>query len=440
LRELEHRFPDELVVIGVHSAKYTTERDDRHLAAAVQRLELDHPVVNDHAMRLWQEYAVRAWPTLMFLGPDGKAIGKHEGEFPLEPMAEIIEQMLDEFRQTQMLEPGPFELGTTLEVTSEPLAFPNAVALSDDGTRLYIADTNHHRIVACAADGRIESVIGDGDAGLLDGRAEQARFNHPHGLALDGPAIYVADTGNHAIRRIDLAGGEVTTIAGTGSKAQSYGSGGPALATELNSPWEVAVHDGTLYIAMAGNHQLWLHTLGSDEVRRYAGTGHEGRRDGRVAAAWLAQPSSIAVAESRLLFADAETSSVRTCDLATIEHGMVATLVGQDLFDWGDEDGPLTAALLQHTAGVAGGADVVYVADTYNNKIKRIDLTRGVITTLAGDGEPGHVDGAGHQARFFEPHGLALGQGRLYLADTNNHAIRCIELPTGEVSTLELTP
>lgn len=438
MRELEHRYPNELLVIGVHSAKYTTERDDRHLAAAVQRLELEHPVVNDRAMRVWQEYGVRAWPTLMFISPDGKVLGKHEGEFPLEPMIKIIEELLAEFRQAQLLEPGPFELTATPAQPAGLLAFPNAVALSPDGTRLYIADTNHHRIVVCDAAGRIETVLGDGLPGLVDGSAAHARFNHPHGLALDGQTLYVADTGNHAIRRVDLPDGLVTTTAGTGAQAQSYGSGGAALATDLNSPWDLAVWDGVLYIAMAGNHQLWLHALGSDQVRRYAGTGHEGRRDGRVAAAWLAQPSSLAAAAGRLLFADAETSSIRTCDLVTNEHGLVTTLAGKDLFDWGDEDGPLDQALLQHAAGVAGGAGEVFVADTYNNKVKRIDPARGEITTLAGDGEPGHVDSVGRDARFFEPHGLALGEGRLYVADTNNHAIRVIDQATGTVSTLAL--
>ena len=437
MRELERRFAHKLVIIGVHSAKYTAEGRDEHLRQTVRRLELDHPVVNDHSMRIWQEYGVRAWPTLMFVGPDGKVIGKHEGEFPLEPMVEIVEGMLAEFEAEGLLTPESFELGDVPGAPDRFLAYPSAIQATADGT-LYIADTNHNRIVISDGDGLVQRVIGSGAAGLLDGTAEQAAFHHPHGLALDEGVLYVADTGNHAVRSIDLETGIVSTLAGTGRKALSYGSGGPALETDLSSPWDVAVHNGVLYIAMAGNHQLWLHALGSGEVRRYAGTGHEGKRDGRVAAAWLAQPSAIAVAAERLVFADAETSSVRTCDVVSVENGLVTTVAGKDLFDWGDTEGPLDAALLQHAAGVAGGGELLYVADTYNNKIKRIDLARREIATLAGDGAAGYADGEGTAAHFFEPHGLALTAGMLYVADTNNHLIRKVDLATGAVSSIDV--
>lgn len=437
MRELERRFAHELVIIGVHSAKYTVEGQDAHLRQAVQRLELDHPVVNDHDMRIWQEYGVRAWPTLMFVGPDGKVIGKHEGEFPLEPMVEIVEGMLAEFEANGLLSRDSFVLGVVPDAPDSFLAYPSAVQAAADGT-LYIADTNHNRFVICDGDGLVQRVIGSGTAGLLDGAAEQAAFHHPHGLALDDGVLYVADTGNHVVRSIDLKTGVVSTLAGTGRKALSYGSGGPALETDLSSPWDVAVHNNVLYIAMAGNHQLWLHELGSNEVRRYAGTGHEGKRDGRVAAAWLAQPSAVAYADGRLTFTDAETSSVRTCDILSTENGQVATVAGKDLFDWGDVDGPLDGALLQHAAGVAGDGELLYVADTYNNKIKRIDLVRREITTLAGDGAAGDADGDGASARFFEPHGLALTADMLYVADTNNHLIRRVDLAIGAVTSVDV--
>ncbi len=252
--------------------------------------------------------------------------------------------------------------------------------------------------------------------------------------------MHVADTENHSIRRVNLATGEVKTVAGTGKIARSYGSGGPALETDLRSPWDVVVVNGTLFIAMAGNHQLWMLDIGEGEVRRFAGTGHEGKRDDRVPRAWLAQPSGIAQFGEGLLFADAETSSIRTS--ATSPNGDVATLVGKDLFDWGDIDGELDDALLQHATGVAVDPDtgLIYVSDTYNNKIKRLDPVERRITTLAGTGDPAHADGPGDVAAFFEPHGLAISDGKLYVADTNNHAIRVIDLESARVSTVNIVP
>ncbi len=434
MRELEAQFPDDLVIIGVHSAKYTAEGYDAHLQDAVRRLHIDHPVVNDHAMRVWSEYAVRAWPTLMIIGPDGRVIGKHEGEFDPDAMSVAVQQMVDEAAAD--LDRSSFDLGVPLPSVGGELAYPAAVGVV--GNRLYIADTGHHRVLVCTLDGEIELVIGSGDAGFRDGEAGQAQFRAPHGLTHHNGTLYVADTENHSIRRIDLATGAVATLAGTGHIARSYGSGGAALATDLRSPWDVVVVDEVLYIAMAGNHQLWSHRLGSDQIRRYAGTGHEGKRDDRVPRAWLAQPSGIATYRGDLLFADAETSSIRRS--ATDADGEITTLVGKDLFDWGDIDGPLDSALLQHATGVAADPEtgMIYVADTYNNKLKRIDPEERTITTFAGTGDPAHADGPPDIAAFFEPHGLSIAHGRLYVADTNNQVVRTVDLESGSVSTLRI--
>jgi sugar lactone lactonase YvrE len=436
LRDLEAKFPEHLAVIGVHSAKYTTERRDVHLAQAVRRLGIHHPVVNDGEMRLWSEYAVRAWPTLMFVGPDGRVIGKHEGEFDPDAMEVAVHQIIEEASAARALSGASLDLIAEPEPLATTLAFPTAVQVS--GERLFIADTMHHRIVIATLDGEIEQLIGSGEMGFLDGGANEASFHAPHGLDVYDGWIYVADTENHAIRAVELKTGQVSTIAGTGGIARSYGSGGSALETSLRSPWDVTVVDGTLYIAMAGNHQLWMHRLGSDEVRRFAGTGHEGKRDDRVPRAWLAQPSGVGPLRDGLVFADAETSSVRTSSLTT--DGEVVTLVGKDLFDWGDVDGSLSGALLQHTTGVAWepDSDLIYVSDTYNNKVKRIDLAERRITTLAGTGDPAHADGPADVAAFFEPHGLAVANGFLYVADTDNHAIRAVHLTTGVVSTIQV--
>jgi DNA-binding beta-propeller fold protein YncE len=220
-----------------------------------------------------------------------------------------------------------------------------------------------------------------------------------------------------------------------------YTSGGPALRTSLNSPWDVVLLEGVIWIAMAGFHQLWMYRPGAPEVRRFAGTGHEGLLDGTTSAGWLAQPSGLAAYDGQsLVFTDSETSSVRTADLPGYGDGRVLTLIGKDLFDFGDIDGDPETARLQHPLGVVRdpASGVIYVADTYNNRIKRLDPSTGRIESWLGDGQPGHEDGEGSAARFFEPAGLSVGGDALWIADTNNHAVRRADLATGAVTTIEI--
>jgi sugar lactone lactonase YvrE len=439
LRELETRYADRLVVIGVHSAKYPAEEESRHLAAAVQRLEVEHPVINDRGRRIWDAYAVRAWPSVMLVDPAGNVVAKHEGEFTIDMFEPFLEGGFAEWERAGLLTPGPLAGLTHLAPPTTPLAFPGKVVV--DGERLYIADTNHNRVVVTTLDGAVTQVIGSGEARLVDGAREAAAFNHPQGLAVDGDTLYVADTDNHAIRRVELASGAVTTIAGTGEQASSFVSGGLATRTSLNSPWDVVLLDGVLWITMAGFHQLWWHRPGSSEIRRFAGTGHEGLRDGSTSGAWLAQSSGLAAyGPQALAFTDSETSSVRTADLPGQGDGRVMTLVGEDLFEFGDIDGGPEIARLQHPLGVAYNESdgMLYVADTYNNRIKRLDPRTRQIESWLGDGQAGDDDGVGTAARFFEPAGLSAGAGAIWIADTNNHAIRRADLATGEVTTVAI--
>jgi DNA-binding beta-propeller fold protein YncE len=437
LRKLEQKYANELAVIGVHSAKFPNEKEKENLYKAVQRNELQHPVVNDADFQVWQQYACRAWPTLMFIDPQGKVIGKHEGEIPYESLDRLLGEMVADFdaqgllRRTARdfsLERGPATI----------LSFPGKVLADSAGSRLFIADSNHNRVLVTSLEGRVNQVIGSGRVGLDDGGFTVATFNHPQGLALDGNTLYVADTENHAIRKVDLIEETIETIAGNGNQGYRRDARGPGLSTELNSPWDLIYHGHALYIAMAGTHQLWSMTLGDGQIGPYAGSGQESITDGPLATATLAQPSGITTDGARLYFVDSETSSVRSADLAA--DGRVRTIVGLDLFVFGDVDGSEHNVRLQHPIGITYRDGVVYIADTYNHKIKQIfPMTRSALTLL-GTGQAGYQDGPGQQARFSEPSGLSFGNGRLlYIADTNNHLIRVADLEASEVWTLEIS-
>ena len=426
------------MVVGVHSPKFIGEKDTESVRQAIRRLEVGHPVVNDRDFRVWQAYAVRAWPTLMFIDPRGKVIGKHEGEFPFEPFDTLIGEMVAEFDAAGLLDRRPLDLG--LPPTDVPtfLRFPGKVIADETTDRLIISDTGHHRIIVADLLGQVQQVIGTGAQGFDDGPSEVATFSHPQGLALEGAMLYVADTENHALRAVDLAAGSVVTLAGTGEQLMGPRVGGPARQTPLSSPWDLALLDGTLYVAMAGTHQLWSMRLGSGFIVPFAGNGREDLVDGSLDSASMNQPSGLATDGTRLYVADSEASAIRVVEPGA--GGGIRTIVGEGLFEFGDRDGRGPADVrLQHPVGIAWHDGAIYIADTYNHKIKRLDPATAECRTWLGRGEPGGDDGDAEVATFSEPSGLAVAEGRLYVADTNNHAVRVAEMETGIVSTLLLT-
>lgn len=446
LHALEETFGSALVVIGVHSAKFRAEGESANLRTVVRRLGITHPVINDRDFEIWNAYGVRAWPTVACIGPDGRLKAVRSGEGVFKTFAPLIRELVETARDKGILDESPLASHPDRGM-EEPalLRFPGKVAAADEQT-LCISDTGNHRILlARLHEGKplagMRAAIGGPEPGLVDGPFKKSRFSTPQGTLAspDGRYIYVADTGNHAIRRIDRTEKSVRTLAGTGEQSTVYpGAGGYGPETALNSPWDVCLVGHTLYIAMAGAHQIWTLDTRTNHVAPFAGTGGEALVDGPLDEALLAQPSGLSYAEisgtSLLFFADAEASAVRAVDLSA---GEVRTLVGQGLFDFGDVDGPPEAALLQHALGVAYAPydRLVYVADTYNNKIKRIDPASGTCMSFSGKGR-GHIDG--RHARYFEPGGLCALGDHLYMADTNNHAVRVLDLQTGLVDTLQL--
>src|SRR6267143_6750637 len=218
LRKIERKYGDRVIIVGVHSPKFPAERETANLREAVLRYRIEHPVVNDRDFEVWNRFGGRAWPTLMFIDPQGRVIGKHEGELPFEQFDPVVAGMLADFEQRGILNPAAatIDLREILE-PARTLKFPGKVLATEDA--LYIADTNHHRIVKAGLDGSIQGSFGSGDPGLLDGPAGRAAFQQPQGMAKSGTTLYVADTENHAIRSIDLESGVVATLAGNGEQA-----------------------------------------------------------------------------------------------------------------------------------------------------------------------------------------------------------------------------
>ena len=434
LKRLEKKYPNELVVIGVHSAKFENEKDTENIRRIILRYEIEHPIVNDADFNIWRAYAVDAWPTRYLIDPAGYVIGKLSGEGGYEALDKAIGESIAEFRKRGELNEAPLKLVLEkAKVGDLPLAFPGKILADAKNDRLFIADSDHNRIVITRLDGTLVDVIGTGQHGMAGGSFAEATFFRPQGMALDGDKLYVADTENHLIRQINLTARTVETIAGTGVQSHEYGETGPAMKIALNSPWDLQLVGRTLYIAMAGPHQIWQLDLDKQEVSTYAGSGREARMDGARDEAAFAQPSGLATDGKTLFVSDAEANIIRAIDLGTSE---VRTLVGGDLFDFGDSDGHGNDVRLQHPLGLTRWNDKLLIADTYNHKIKLLDPAARRVTSFAGTGKPGQADGT--TPSFYEPGGLTIAGDKLYVADTNNHAIRVLDLKTKETKTLSL--
>lgn len=453
LKKLEQAYPQELVVVGIHSAKFQGEQDTENIREAVVRYQIEHPVVNDPTLSIWNYYQVPAWPTLVLIDPEGYVIWGNSGETTFERLDEVLRKAVRFYDRQKLIDRTPlrFDLEAA-KLPATPLRFPGKVLADQAGGRLFIADSNHNRIVIARLDGTCLATVGSGRIGVQDGDFASAEFNNPQGMALAGEMLYVADTQNHLLRKIDLAEKRVQTIAGTGKQARQPAElGVPArpLRTPLASPWDVCIHEGDLFIAMAGMHQIWKMPLDLSGIGPYAGNGAEDIVDGPLLPrrvrqegyAAFAQPSGLACDGTWLYVADSEGSSIRAVPLDPRQN--VQTVVGTAhlprarLFTFGDVDGQGPQVRFQHLLGVALYGERLYVADTYNNKIKMVDPATARVTTVAGTGASGASDAPG---LFDEPGGLSAAGGKLYVADTNNHAIRVIDLD-GEyrVSTLTLT-
>ncbi|HLJ07734.1 MAG TPA: alkyl hydroperoxide reductase [Acidimicrobiia bacterium] len=457
-RELEG---EPLLIISVHSPKFPAQREVELATEAVRQLEVTHPVVLDPDSRITHSFAVSGWPTMVFVGPAGTILGTLRGEPEPQGLLNVVRQVLAAGKADGSLTGGPLPLKPD-RAPPHRLAFPEAVLCAEVAgePRVIVADSGHHQVVICDTAGAELLRIGTGAPGLADGPAAEAELRRPCGLAVvhqpEGDILYIADTGNHALRAVDLQANLVTTLAG---------GPGQSTAPPLRSPWGLAWSGSRLYLAAAGSHQLWAFDPATSHLAVIAGTGAEGGKDGPATEAYFAQPSGLAFSggpvghsghgghggHRALYVVDAETSSIRAIDglddpgRARLGGAGTRTVCGAgDLFGFGDRDGAGPGAELQHPIGLTGGPDgTLWVADTFNHKIKRVDPSTGSCRTAFGNGDSlldeaspaGTVLGPAGPDRplFCVPEGVAAGpDGRsLLVADTGNHRIVSVPLDQG---------
>jgi hypothetical protein len=472
LRPLEEKFSDVLVTVGVHSPKFEHEADPVALAAAVERYEIHHPVLDDPELDTWKAYTARAWPTLVVIDPEGYIVAHLSGEGHADGLAVLIPELIAEHEAKGTLHRGsgpyvaPEATSGTLRFPGKALFLPAGRGSSDTGTSdaetsdagtWLVTDTGHHRLVELGTDFQtVLRTYGSGARGHADGPAADvdsvkptARFNEPQGLVLlpedvaakAGYDVVIADSVNHRLRGLSLTDGTATTVVGNGiqrlletgpARVDEDAAGftgqlsGHPLEVSLSSPWDVvwSTKLNAVVVAMAGTHQIFSFDPLTGAVAIVAGNGLEGLLDGPAHEAWFAQPSGLAEdADGNIWVADSETSALRKLAIAEDGTVTVETAVGKGLFDFGFRDGDAAEARLQHPLGVTVLPDgSVAIADTYNGAVRRYDPAAGKVSTLArGLSEPSDVIVDRTQAAGSEP--------LLVVVEGNKHQLVYVPIP-----------
>ena len=409
LRPVEEKFKDVLTVVGVHSPKFEYEKLPESVAAAIDRHEIHHPVLNDPNMTTWQSYGVRAWPTLVLVDPKGEIIATYSGEGHAHAIEALLEKLVPEYEASADLVRGaglykaPAPSSLALKQPGKIVAIPAAYRGLLGGAELLVSNSGAHNLVGLTTTNLLDPVvtIGAGVRGSTDGDFASASFAEPYGAVFlegelaskVGAHLLVADTANHLIRAINLETKKVFTIAGTGAQwMQANSTTGPALEINISTPWDIEVLENQLLIAMAGEHRIWKYDFETKSLGIFAGTSNEGLVDGNLAEAWFAQSSALIQSRStpgKIWIIDSETSALRSA-----HNGKIASQIGKGLFDFGHVDGPADQALLQHPLGLIELPDGnLLIADTYNRAIRKYSPSTNSVSTIARDlSEPSDLE------------------------------------------------
>ncbi|HET9834960.1 MAG TPA: thioredoxin-like domain-containing protein [Rhodanobacteraceae bacterium] len=421
LRQLENKYHDGLSVLGIHTPKYPAQQSDDAVLKAINRNYVKHPVANDAHWRAWQQYGIEVWPSVLLIDCEGRVAARFAGEGSLRRVDDAVSALLEDAATRDLRDYTPSRAAFRTEPRM-PLRFPaHALGTAD---RLYVSDTGHNRILECTHQGRVLRQFGSGNSGYWDGRLADAGFNAPQGLAIANDSLYVADTGNHCVRRIRLLRGEVETLLGSGVLGHHTPTDyPPGQRIAISGPSAITLSGDRVYVAVTGQHQIWRIDLHTSAIDVLAGSGRCGVRDGNGAECRLAQPSALAMLPGMLAIADAAGNAIRQLRLSDFSLG---TLAGGGPYMSGLEDGIATQARFAHPLGLAVDGGTLYVADTLNNRLRAIQVRGGAVSTLPVEW------------RFHEPQGISFAAGALWVADRNAHEVLRVDVDTGNCTRIPL--
>ena len=407
LGHLRNRYPDRLNVVAINVPRFDHEREPRRAGKRLGRHRFQFPIAHDADWTLWQHCGIEAWPTVVLVDVEGRMRERFVGDGQLREIDAAVSRLLGE-ATPRSLNAERIEMRRGGEPML-PLRFPSGLALS--GNYLYVADSGHHRVLECDLSGRVLRQFGSGGSGFIDGPMELAAFNRPQGLCIERDTLYIADTGNHAVRRVQLRGGDISTVVGAGrSGTPKEGLVADPRMVALDQPRAVSLSAGNLYIATAGDNRVWRFDLGTPGIALVAGSGRLAVVDGKAETVSFAEPTSLASVQQAIYICDAAGSAIR---LANARTGQVSTVLGQDAWTHGNTDGARADARMQQPQAIAldPAAPVLWIADSGNDRLRSLRLGGGELTTVE------------LPQRLHAPGGLVVADGVVWIADTDAHAV-----------------
>ncbi len=440
LEKIENKYQNKkVVIIGIHSPKFKTEKNNENVLEAIKRYRVKHPVVLDKDMKIWKSYGAGGWPTFVIIDPNGKISAKFSGEIPYKNFEKGLDAIIKKYPESKFAKTKFLPKFKRFENKSF-LNYPGKIDINKKTQDIIISDSGNNRVIILDKNGKILHNIESNNKTFKTNTKNKVSFNMPQGVCwINEKEAMIADTGNNVIKKINLESNVVSLEAGTGELGRRFKVNEEHIATKakLSSPWDIAIYENELLITMSGSHQILKYDMEST-VSHFSGTGKEDLEDGTLTNSYFAQPSGISVFKDKIYTADSESSSIRSI---SIKNNFVSTVVGSGLFVFGDKTGKVQETLLQHPVGVCAVNNGVYVADTFNNSIKYIDFKKDKSYQIISQNEKSVCninDPECDTLGLFEPNDVKINGNYLYICDTNNHLIRMFDIKKRILKTVKI--
>jgi len=426
IKKLKERFGNKLVVISVHSSIYDNEKDDNSVKKAVLKYDITNPVVNDADLKIFNEFEVKAFPTYVIVGPNGREYKRYEGSNSFSDIKSSIKKLVKKYKFSLNREFLPMRL-EKYHTIGNVLSFPSKIAYAKNFSYnsrnlpvIFISNLGQNNIIVSSLSGEIIETIGATSDYMIDGSFEQASFKFPQGLVFNNNKLYVADSGNNAIRVVDFKEKKVSTLIGDGVRGGVFSNKDNVENIRLSTPLDLELSSDkkNIIIANSGTNQILSYNLKKKDIVVLAGNGKKGIDDGNYPNNSLAQTSDLEFYKGKLYFVDSASSSLRVMD----KKGKVSTLIGKKSLDFGNKNGSKKEALMQNPLALSVDETGIYILDSFNHQLKKYSFQSKKISSLVGK-KKGDDVGSKSNTSFNEPSGLVSILGKFYVVDSNNNRI-----------------